>query len=531
MEEDIFLNSAGLTLTDVQGVSGNGLVIRHLKNIIFTEKSSVSGGFYVDVADSLLKSKNGSVITTYSPSNTRGDLVIHNENTQVRLPVGADGRILAADSTNSNGVVWKLNSKFIGGSISVITENSVYSANGPYTNFSSIYGGHSVSKLGNQVLFGVPGYITLTYVSENNPIDIYLVINDEHIVLTPKNSSTITTSPVYFSSLELVHIFSKCTVKFRSSWNFNITFVSNNPVLLVLSSDQTINLDDVPADLVLSGIPSGMINWQVSEGDEFFTAPTTTLTSSLTYTSAQIGEIVNSTSYRAFVNYIINDTVVRRYSNHIRIVVLIPDPLFMLACKDFSLFTSSGNITNSGVSPYTGLIGTNSGIIAGFGSPPGPGIRQVDASTQACADNLLSVYNGIRNYTPSPTSHGAIFGNGETLTPGTYETIGASSLAGTLTLDGTGDVRSLFLFIINGALAGGAGFNMVLINNANPYNIYWSIPGAFSVGANSDVTGTFICFAGAIDIGNLSQANARIFTIAGAITSANSTFDYEHQLE
>jgi hypothetical protein len=510
---------------------GHGIIIKDLKSLTFKEQSTLlENGYYVDSLDSLLKSKKSNVITTYSPSNTRGDLIIHNSTTQVRLPIGIDGDMLVSDSTNANGIVWKTNYSFIGGSISVITENSIYcSLLGMYSNYASIFGSYSCLKNGSEILFGVPGYMTLVYISEDCETDTYLVVSDEHIVLKPKNSSVISTSPVYFSSLELIHIYSKCPTSFKTSWNFKIDYVANDPVVLVLAENQIINLDDTPADLVLSGTLSNEVFWEVSEDDTLFTLPVVVPSASLSFSSAEIGDIIITTSYRAFLKILINGTIVHRYSNHIDIIVLIPDPLFMLACKNFSLFTSSGAVTNSGTTTFTGFVGSNAGTVSGFGSN-NPNVRESDTLTQASSDNLLTVYNNIRGYGTTSQAHGAIFGNGEILFGGAYECVGAGSMAGTLTLDGGGDIQSLFIFIINGALAGGALTTMVLQNGAKPYNVYWSVPGALSFGASSDITGTFICFDGAIAVGNASQVNGRLLTIAGAVTSANNTFDYNHQL-
>lgn len=64
--------------------------------------------FYMDTSDSLFKSKDSSgVVTTYQPTNTKGDLVTHNGTTQVRLPVSTDEFVLTCDSTDPNGVIWK----------------------------------------------------------------------------------------------------------------------------------------------------------------------------------------------------------------------------------------------------------------------------------------------------------------------------------------------------------------------------------------------------------------------------------------
>ena len=63
--------------------------------------------FYTDTADSLLKSKDSSgIVTVYQPTTTKGDLLTRSSSTQIRLPVGNDGEILKADSTQSSGLKW-----------------------------------------------------------------------------------------------------------------------------------------------------------------------------------------------------------------------------------------------------------------------------------------------------------------------------------------------------------------------------------------------------------------------------------------
>lgn len=42
-----------------------------------------------------------------APTTTKGDLIVHDATTNVRLPVGTDGQVLTADSTDTNGLVWE----------------------------------------------------------------------------------------------------------------------------------------------------------------------------------------------------------------------------------------------------------------------------------------------------------------------------------------------------------------------------------------------------------------------------------------
>lgn len=45
-----------------------------------------------------------------SPSTTKGDLIVNNGTNDVRLPIGSNGTVLIADSTQSEGVKWALSS-------------------------------------------------------------------------------------------------------------------------------------------------------------------------------------------------------------------------------------------------------------------------------------------------------------------------------------------------------------------------------------------------------------------------------------
>jgi hypothetical protein len=65
---------------------------------------------YVDDADGLLRSRrNDGTVTTYQPTTTKGDLMSHNGTTQDRLPVGQDGYVLSANSSQPLGMEWVFN--------------------------------------------------------------------------------------------------------------------------------------------------------------------------------------------------------------------------------------------------------------------------------------------------------------------------------------------------------------------------------------------------------------------------------------
>lgn len=64
--------------------------------------------YYTDISDGLLKSVSSSnVVTTYQPTNTKGDITAHNGTTQERLPVDViNDSYLISNSSTSTGLSW-----------------------------------------------------------------------------------------------------------------------------------------------------------------------------------------------------------------------------------------------------------------------------------------------------------------------------------------------------------------------------------------------------------------------------------------
>lgn len=144
-------------------------------------------------------------------------------------------------------------------------------------------------------------------------------------------------------------------------------------------------------------------------------------------------------------------------------------------------------------------------------------------STIQAVEDLAAAYNALMALPATITSHGAIFGNGETIGPGVYELPAAASLAGTLTLDGGGDANSLFVFRINGALTTGSGTNVILTNGASAENIFWVSQGATSLAAMTTMKGTIIVNNAAVAAAANSDLEGRMFSTTGAISFGPGT--------
>jgi len=196
------------------------------------------------------------------------------------------------------------------------------------------------------------------------------------------------------------------------------------------------------------------------------------------------------------------------------------------ATSHFALFTAGGAFTSDGATVVTGDIAsyTDIPVINAPGSIIGTIYGVGTASDPAFADVSIAFSNfganGTVLGTPLETYNTTGFIN-----PGTYHTTGAAAMNGNFTLDALGDPNAIFVININGSLTVGAGFNILLANNAQYCNVYWLIKGDFILGAGSVFRGTIIS-NGAITLNAGSNLYGRALTTAGAITLHNNIVSF-----
>jgi hypothetical protein len=193
-----------------------------------------------------------------------------------------------------------------------------------------------------------------------------------------------------------------------------------------------------------------------------------------------------------------------------------PPPLG--AARSFALFTAVGAVKNSGPTIINGDIGTNAGAFEGF--PPGVingTIHIADAVATNAATDVQTAY-GLMSAIPYANTL-ALYGGTPpvTLIPGSYTVGGASTLAGTLILDGGGDPNAKFYLQVTGALTTAAGSLVLTQNGANPENVYWQIGGLTTLGRNSVMRGNLLVDGSIIMIEG-AVLQGRGLSRAGAIT-------------
>ncbi|MFT6997775.1 MAG: hypothetical protein ACJAQ4_001531 [Cryomorphaceae bacterium] len=195
-----------------------------------------------------------------------------------------------------------------------------------------------------------------------------------------------------------------------------------------------------------------------------------------------------------------------------------PPPLGVAA--DFVLFTTTGAVTNEGISNVTGDVGTNAGAFVGFGNINGSAHIVDEVSAQAAID-LNTAYSHINAQGPD-SAIGILLGSDQVLSPNIYLAPGAATLTGTLTLDGGNDPNACFVIKINGAFSTAAGSKVILTNGAKACNVFWRVNGQMSMATNSIFKGSVIT-AGAIPLGVGVHLEGRALSITGAITASSLT--------
>lgn len=193
----------------------------------------------------------------------------------------------------------------------------------------------------------------------------------------------------------------------------------------------------------------------------------------------------------------------------------------------FALFTSSGEMMNTGVTTVRGDVGTNVGLTTGFDPLTVTGIIHPipDTQTDACASDLLVAYTYMNTLTPDiELLYPAQFGNNLVLTPHTYIMNGAVTFTDTLYLNAQGNPDAVFAIMTNaGAFSTSTYSKVILINGAQAKNVYWKVEGALQINDYSIFKGTMIVNGGAVELNSGVDIEGRILATVGDFNTAAIT--------
>lgn len=198
----------------------------------------------------------------------------------------------------------------------------------------------------------------------------------------------------------------------------------------------------------------------------------------------------------------------------------------LLSTGCFALFSSSGPVSNAGITVVTGDVGTNSGLTTGYNPLFVNGMVHPvpDGTTTQAASDLLNVYNYL-NTLPNDIEllYPAQFGNNLVLTPHTYIMNAAVTFTDSLYLNAEGDSNAVFVIQIKGALSTSTFSKVILINGAAAKNVYWLVDGAVSISNFSVFNGTIVCNNGAIGLGTGVSISGRAMTTTGMLSTSSDS--------
>ena len=184
---------------------------------------------------------------------------------------------------------------------------------------------------------------------------------------------------------------------------------------------------------------------------------------------------------------------------------------------------AGSTVTNSGPTSVAGNLGVSPGTaITGFTgiAPGGPGvasgtIHSADSLALQAQNELTAAYNAAAGAASTATKAGDL--GGQILFAGVYTSSSTLGITGTVTLDAQNNPNAQFIFQIASGLTTSTGSNVLLINGAQPSNVYWQVGSSATLGTTSYFTGNILALS-SISLNTSAVLQGRALARTGAVT-------------
>jgi Ice-binding-like len=191
------------------------------------------------------------------------------------------------------------------------------------------------------------------------------------------------------------------------------------------------------------------------------------------------------------------------------------------SAETFAVLGAS-TVTNTGASHISGNVGVSPGsAITGF--PPGTvtngGLHANDATAKQAHADLATAYTAFAGLASPPANNltGQDLG-GKTLKPGVYRyNVAAIWSSGALTFDAQNDPGARFVIQIGTTLITPSSSSVVLINGADPRNVYFQVGTSATLGSGSSFIGNILADA-SITAVSTTTLTGRLLAVVGAVT-------------
>jgi uncharacterized repeat protein (TIGR01451 family) len=192
--------------------------------------------------------------------------------------------------------------------------------------------------------------------------------------------------------------------------------------------------------------------------------------------------------------------------------------------QSFAVLGAS-TVTNTGASLITGNLGVNPGTaVTGFppGVVAGGSTHAADAAAVQAQTDATTAYGQLAGQACNTTYSVPTDLGGQTLVPGVYCFSSSAAITGALTLDAGGNSDAVFIFEVGSTLITASNASVVLINGAQPCDVFWQVGSSATLGTGTSFVGTVLALA-SITLDTDATMSGQALAQTGAVTLDTNT--------